>query len=121
MEILTQFIGAPVNAVTLLIVGGILFFNLLDRGLLHIGKEKDSSITEVIRKNGTTNGEKVPEWAAKLIQYTNHETTDRLNRLIAMEEREHEQADQMREVMRDILRTLQEFREYGIPCRDKKP
>ena len=61
--------------------------------------------------------EKVPEWGARLVQYANHDTTDKLNKLIAMEEKEHEAADQMRETMKDIGTTLKEFKEYGVKIR----
>lgn len=61
--------------------------------------------------------EKVPQWGQRLVQYANHDTTERLDRLIEMEEKEHEAADQMRDTLRAIDSTLREFKEYGVKLR----
>lgn len=61
--------------------------------------------------------EEVPAWGARLTQYANHDVTEKLDRLISMEEKEHEAADGVRETLRGIDRTLGEFREYGIKVR----
>ena len=61
--------------------------------------------------------ESVPAWGQRLIQYANHDTTEKLDKLIAMEEKEHEHAEALRENIRGIDRTLGEFREYGIKIR----
>ena len=66
---------------------------------------------------GLKDKENVPLWGQKLTQYANHETSAKLDKLIAMEEKEHEQADRVRESLRGIDHTLGEFREYGIRIR----
>lgn len=76
------------------------------------------------RKAGETD---TPEWAGRLEDYFNHETTkhnkdtnDKLDRLLAMEEKEHEANQALRETLQNINNTLQNFDKYGIPCREKK-
>ena len=100
MDVLTQFIGAPANALTLLIVGGVLFFQLIDRGYLKIGKT-DSFSAKI----------------DKLAQYANHDTTERLDRLIAMEEKEHEAAQITRDTLLRISLTLESLERSGVKCR----
>ena len=100
MDTLISLIGAPANALTLLIACGVLFFQLVDRGLLKIGKNMSL-------------GSRMDS----LTQYANHETTKRLDDLIAMEKKEHEEYDQMREIMREVHAMLKEFKEYGIKLR----
>lgn len=70
------------------------------------------SLTEFVNAKLGIEGkeEKVPEWGATLTHYANHETTDRLVRLIDLNERAHEQ-------LRNIDSTLNEFKEYGIKIR----
>lgn len=77
------------------------------------------SLTEFIRAKLGLKGdeEAVPEWGERLIQYANHDTTAKLDKLISMEEKEHEQADQVRQSLAGIDRTLGEFREYGVKIR----
>lgn len=76
------------------------------------------SLSEFIRaKLGLETEEEVPLWGQRLTQYANHDTTDKLDRLLAMEEKEHEQAEQLRRSLASIDRTLGEFREYGIKLR----
>lgn len=70
-------------------------------------------------KLGIKRKEKVPQWGERLVQYANHDTTDRLNELIEMEKQEHLNNDILRETMRDMNRTLLEIKEYGVPIRKK--
>lgn len=60
METLLSLIGSPVNAVTFFVASGVLFFQMVDRGLIKIGKN---------------NKERVPLWAQRLDAYYNHNTT----------------------------------------------
>lgn len=48
MDSLISLAGAPVNAITLIIVLGMLFMQLLEKGLLRIGRKE--VIREVVRK-----------------------------------------------------------------------
>ena len=66
-------------------------------------------------------GKEATSKLTELTQYANHDTTERLERLIAMEETEHKNMQEFRESIKDLARTLNEIKEYGIPCRDKKP
>lgn len=68
-------------------------------------------------KLGLKKSEKVPEWGSRLVQYANHDTTAKLDKLIAMEEKEHESNDFLRETLKDLATSLREFKEYGIKCR----
>jgi len=61
--------------------------------------------------------EKTPEWGEKLTQYANHDTTERLEKLLRMEESEHEKYDEFRKTLINIDKTLLEFKEYGIRVR----
>lgn len=78
---------------------------------------KESLAEFINAKLGISQEEKVPAWGARLVEYANHNTTAKLDKLIAMEEKEHEAADQFRDTLRGIDRTLSEFREYGIKVR----
>ncbi len=62
-------------------------------------------------------GERATKELSRLTQYANHDTTDRLNTLIEMEKLEHASAQEMRDTMKDIGRTLEEIKTYGIVCR----
>ncbi len=75
------------------------------------------SLTSFINAKLGIGKEKVPEWGKNLTRYANHDTTERLNRLIEMEEKEHILNDKIRETLRDIGSTLSELKEYGIKCR----
>ncbi len=78
---------------------------------------KETIIEYVNAKLGKEKEEKVPQWGQRLVQYANHDTTERLIELIEMEKQEHLDADVMRETMRDMNRTLLEIKEYGIKVR----
>lgn len=85
---------------------------------------KESVMSFVSTKFGFK--EKPPKWGEdatkeinRLAEYANHDTTDRLNTLIAMEEKEHEAAQETRDHLMSISRTLSEIKEYGLPCRNK--
>ena len=86
---------------------------------------KESLMTIIHSKLGTT--PKTPNWGIeatekinRLAGYTNHDTTERLEKLIRMEETEHQSMQEFRESIKDMARTLNEIKEYGIPCREKK-
>lgn len=61
--------------------------------------------------------ERVPGWGQRLVQYANHDTTERLNKLIEMEEKEHEQQDTTRDLIREGNGILREIKEYGVRIR----
>lgn len=68
--------------------------------------------------------DKPPSWANKLSLYFNHDTTDhhkrtheKLDKLILMEEKQDEHADEMRDTMRGIDSSLKEIKEYGVKIR----
>lgn len=70
--------------------------------------------------------EKVPEWGqlasdriSQLAQYANHDTTERLDMLLKLEEKEHQDQKEFRDIMKDMARDIQEIKTYGIKCRDK--
>jgi len=70
------------------------------------------SLTEFIRaKMGLGDKEEVtPAWGERLTHYANHDTTERLVKMIDLQERAQEQ-------LRSIDSTLGEFKEYGIKIR----
>lgn len=94
METLLTLVGSPVNALTLLIASGILVFQMADRGILKIGRSK----------------ERIPDWAQKLIQYTNHDTT-------AFHKDTHEKLDKLNETMTDVKYSIKSISENGIKCK----
>lgn len=70
--------------------------------------------------------EKKPVWASSLEGYFNHDTTefhtkthDKLDRLLLMEEKEHEASAEMRDTLKDIGNTLKNIDRYGVRCNDK--
>lgn len=104
MEILASFVGAPVNALTLLIAAGVLFFQLVDRGLLKIGK---------------SGAERVPGWAQRLDSYFNHETTDTFKRIEQNLKEMNDKMDRHNDMEKENHNKLQEILTYGVRCRDK--
>lgn len=85
---------------------------------------KETLVEYINTKLGLNKEEKIPKWASRLQLYFNHDTTEhhkathqRLEKLIQMEEKEHERADEVRESLKGIDRTLAEFREYGVKIR----
>jgi len=93
-------------------------------GLLVILFFKESLMSYINAKLGIK--DTVPEWGEKatselnrLAEYANHDTTERLNKLIEMEEKESVERQEFRDNMRDMNRTLQEIQKYGIPCNNK--
>ena len=54
-----------------------------------------------------------------LVNYYNHDLTGKLDRLLEMEEREHERADKQSQINTEILWHLKELRENGIDCKNK--
>lgn len=97
-DFLTKLLGAG---------GGISFMGLLGVGIYFWSTGK-------IKIGESAN--EMPEWASNLVQHFNHDTTEMLQRLISMEEKEKEEADKSRDVQKDILRTLAEIQKYGLPC-----
>lgn len=91
------------------------FDRLLIIGLILALFFKESLTSFINAKLGVK--ERVPEWGARLVQYANHNTTDALNRLIDMEEKEHLNNDILRESIRTMNTTLLEFKEYGVKIR----
>ena len=84
---------------------------------------KESLLAFINAKLGREN---TPEWGKKatadinrLAEYANHDTTERLERLLEMGEKHQMNATETRDSLRDIGRTLSEIKTYGIPCRDK--
>jgi len=70
--------------------------------------------------------EKIPLWAQNLQTYFNHDTTEhhektheKLDMLIRMEEKEHDNAQQFRDTLKDIGTTLANIEKYGVQCRQK--
>lgn len=86
---------------------------------------KESLMSIIHSKLGTT--PKIPTWGVeatekinRLTEYANHDTTERLEKLIKMEESEHQSMQEFHDSIKDMARTLNEIKEYGIPCREKK-
>lgn len=90
MEHLLSLIGAPVNAITLIIAVGILVIMLADKGLLGVTLGKKDPITKRMDS---------------LIEYVNHRETEKLDKLI--------------EIGEETRQVMKELKEYGIRCRDK--
>lgn len=92
-------------------------------GLLVVLFFKESLMSYINSKLGLSDapewGKKATDEIARLSEYTNHETTERLNRLIEMELEEAKERQELRDSMRDINRTLQEIQKYGLPCNNK--
>lgn len=97
MDTLISLIGAPANALTLLIAAGVLFFQLVDRGYLKVGKSQS---------------EVVPDWAKRLIAYNNHETTEHHRET-------HQKLDDLAALARDSHTLLKDFDKHGVVCRTK--
>ena len=53
----------------------------------------------------------------RLSSYYNHDTTEKLERLIQMEEKEHEANDNLRSTLKDISNALSNLDKYGVHCR----
>jgi len=87
MEHLLSLIGAPVNAITLIIAVGILIIMLADKGLLGVTLGKKDPITKRMDS---------------LIEYVNHRETEKLDRLI--------------EVSIETNQLIKEIAKYGIKC-----
>lgn len=75
--------------------------------------------TKLGREDTPAWGKKATSEINRLAEYANHDTTERLNRLIEMEEKETLERQELRDIMKDMNRTLQEIRQYGIPCNDR--
>ena len=88
MENLLSLIGAPVNAITLIIAIGILIIMLADKGLLGVTLGKKDPITKRMDS---------------LIEYVNHRETTKLDKLI--------------EVSTETNQLIKEIAKYGITCR----
>lgn len=87
MEHLLSLVGAPVNAITLVIAVGILIIMLADKGLLGVTLGKKDPITKRMDS---------------LIEYVNHRETEKLDRLI--------------EVSIETNQLIKEIAKYGIKC-----
>jgi len=87
MEHLLSLIGAPVNAITLIIAVGILIIMLADKVLLGVTLGKKDPITKRMDS---------------LIEYVNHRETEKLDRLI--------------EVSIETNQLIKEIAKYGIKC-----
>lgn len=97
MDTLISLIGAPANALTLLIAAGVLFFQLVDRGYLKVGKPQS---------------EQTPAWAEELMAYYNHDTTEH-------QEQAERKLDLIVSITRDSHSLLKDFDKHGITCRTK--
>lgn len=105
----TGLIGAPVNALTLLMVVGLIIFQLADKGLLKIGRIGE---------------EKTPQWARRLDAYFNHDTTSHhietqrlLNELIQQGERNAGAVTEVRDYIRDSSKVLERIDRDGVRCK----
>ena len=107
--ILATFIGAPVNGLTLVMVVGLIIFQLADKGLLKIGRMGE---------------EKTPQWAKRLDAYFNHDTTSHhietqrlLNELIQQGERQSYSMTEVRDYIRDSSKVLERIDREGVRCK----
>jgi hypothetical protein len=78
---------------------------------------KEEMKPAVARMLGFEKKSSVEDKMDRLVEHYNHETTERLDTLISMEDEERVERQQMREVMRDTRSLLAEFKEYGIRLR----
>lgn len=85
---------------------------------------KESLMAFINSKLGREND--TPAWGKKatadinrLAQYANHDTTERLERIIDLNNEHQRYTLETRDSLKDISRTLAEIKTYGIPCRDK--
>jgi hypothetical protein len=112
MDALIQFIGAPVNALTVIMVIGLIIVQLADKGLLKIGKW------------GGQKEEQTPQWAKRLDAYFNHDTTSHhvetqrlLNELIQQGGRNQEGMSEIRDYIRDSSKVLERIDREGVRCK----
>lgn len=82
---------------------------------------KESIVAFINSKLGR---ESSPEWSKKtnekidrLTQYANHDTTAKLDELIEMEKVSAQNDKEVRDLLKDIGRSLEEIKTYGIKCR----
>lgn len=105
------------------------FYQYLIIGLFITLFFKESMVSFINAKLGIK--DKAPDWSNKiqnemerLSEYTNHDTTTKLDVLIAMhekhlrmEEEEHTKFEQLRESLMGLSRDMREIKEYGIKIR----
>lgn len=107
--IIAAFIGAPVNALTLILVVGLIVVQLADKGLLKIGRMGE---------------EKTPQWAKRLDAYFNHDTTSHhvetqrlLNELIQQGDQAQRGMTEVRDYIRDTSKVLERIDREGVRCK----
>lgn len=61
--------------------------------------------------------EKVPEWGSRLIQYANHDTTEKLNEVIRGQDSIKEAMYAHNKLDERIIVLLEEQKEYGVKIR----
>jgi len=106
----TSLLGAPVNALTLIMVVGLIITQLADKGLLRIGKQPPK--------------EKVPEWAKRLDAYFNHDTTNHhvetqrlLHEIIELQGKQSQANIEIRDYIRDSSKVLERIDRDGVRCK----
>jgi hypothetical protein len=109
-QVFASLIGAPVNALTLVMVVGLIVTQLADKGLLRIGKQAPK--------------ERVPEWAKRLDAYFNHDTTSHhvetqrlLNEVITLQGKTSESMGEIRDYIRDSSKVLERIDREGVRCK----
>ena len=92
------------------------FMEWLIIGLIGLLFFKEQMFDWLGNKFGINEGEDpelTPEWAKRLIQYANHDTTK-------MHEKTHDKLDKIEDTMKEVSWTLKDIRDNGIACKNYK-
>lgn len=112
---MSDLVSTILNIPILQAFGVVLIVGLAER----VGIPVVSTFKSLLKING--NGAKeTPEWALQLKQHYNDDTTALLARIVKGQERMADAQVGHNKLDEDVLRTLQEFKEYGIPCRKEQ-
>lgn len=106
---IVSFIGTPINALTLIVVGMMLFFQLVDRGYLRIGKNvnPDEEISLSDKETILSGIDVLTESVNRLAQYANHDTTALLTSIV-------DRVDELRACIGKLNTKLDEIQKYGV-------
>ena len=82
-------------------------------GLLFFKEQLLSWAGSKLGFSGEEEDEVTPEWAKRLIQYANHDTTK-------MHEKTHDKLEKIEDTMKEVSWTLKDIRDNGIACKNYK-
>ena len=96
----------------------IVLFFLYDKGIIRFGKNGNGFAPT----NGdkiSSNGEKIPGWAQQLIQYYNHNATERDDKIVEKLDEVLRAQQEHNQLERENNTKINEMLRYGVPCREK--